>query len=170
MKKRLTVKILEKLKVPKVLIPGLIIASVLGWIGWNQIKNIKNYYSLKQIFPQKSEVEEIIDGDTIIIKNGMTLRLLGIDAPNRGTVGFDNSKNYLTFLTINKLIKLEYDVYQDDKYGRILAYVWVNCLESIKEYCHDDQALVNEVMLKQGFAQKVIYEKRKKLKYDNLLQ
>lgn len=169
MKRKLTVKFLNKLKVPKVLIPGLIIASVLGWVGWKQLNNIKNYYQIKQIFPQNTEVKEVIDGDTFIIKNEMTLRLLGIDAPNKTQPNYEQAKDYLYLLTKNKVIKLEYDTYQDDKYGRLLAYVWIDCFEEIKNFCHEDKALVNELMIKKGLAEKVIYDKRKKLKYDNFL-
>lgn len=69
MPKKLTAKYLEKKKVPKVLIAGLVLASVLGWTGWNKLDNIKNYYQLRQIFPTKTQATQIIDGDTFIIKN-----------------------------------------------------------------------------------------------------
>jgi hypothetical protein len=52
MPKKLTAKFLEKKKVPKVLIAGLLMASVLGWTGWKNLIKIKNYYQIKQIFPQ----------------------------------------------------------------------------------------------------------------------
>lgn len=39
----------------------------------------------------------------------------------------------------------------------------------IKVYCRGDKTMVNEVMVKNGLAKKVIYEKRKKLKYDEYL-
>lgn len=169
MSRKLTSKFLQKLKIPKVLIPGLIIASALGWTGWQQLKNIKNYYQIRQIFPVKTTVKEVIDGDTIVINNGLTVRLLGIDAPNRGQTGYSEATATLNSLISQKELSLEYDTYQDDKFGRILAYIWIKCSDEIKLYCHEDKALVNEIMLKQGFAKKVIYQDRKKLKYDNFL-
>ena len=170
MNKRLTAKHLEKLKVPKVFIAGLVLASVLGWTGWKNLDKIKNYYQIKQIFPIKTSASEIIDGDTFIIKNGMTVRLLGIDAPNRGEEKHQEAKDYLSYLLLNRQLMLEYDQYQDDKFGRILAYVWVDCFNEIEEYCRDNKALVNEIMLKKGLAMKVVYQDRKKLKYDQYLQ
>jgi len=170
MPKKLTPKYLEKKKVPKVLIAGLVLASVLGWTGWQNLDKIKNYYQLKKIFPTKTYATEILDGDTFVIKNGMTVRLLGIDAPNRGEEKYEEAKNYLDSLIINKQLVLEYDQYQDDKFGRILAYVWINCEEKISSCCRRNRALVNEIMIKQNLAKKVIYEKRKKLKYDFYLQ
>lgn len=170
MPKKLTPKYLEKRKVPKVLIAGLVLASVLGWTGWRNLDKIKNYYQIRFIFPKKTIAAEIIDGDTFTIKNGLTVRLLGIDAPNRGVAGYDQAKVYLEKLIKDETLTFEYDQYQDDKFGRILAYVWIDCFEEIKPLCHDNRALINEVLLKNGLAQKVVYEKRKKLKYDSYLQ
>jgi endonuclease YncB( thermonuclease family) len=169
MPKKLTAKFLEKKKVPKVLIAGLLMASVLGWTGWKNLEKIKNYYQIKQIFPQKTIVKEVIDGDTVVISNGLSLRLLGVDAPNRGEENYDKAKTFLASLVLNKKVILEYDTYQDDKFGRILAYVWIPCQKDFQEFCHQDKALVNEIMIKKNFAKKVVYQDRKKLKYDSFL-
>ncbi len=170
MGKKLTAKYLKARKVPKVLIAGLMLASILGWTGWTKLKDVKNYYQIKQIFPSKTSSKDVIDGDTFVIKNGMTVRLLGIDAPNRGQEKYQEAKDYLSYLVLNRQLTFEYDQYQDDKFGRILAYVWIKCFGEIREYCHKDKALINEVMLKKGWAKKVVYEKRKKLKYDEYLK
>lgn len=167
MRRKLTAQYLEKKKVPKVLIAGLVLASVLGWTGWKNLDKIKNYYQVKKIFPVKTAATQIQDGDTFIIKNGLSVRLLGIDAPNRGKPGNQEATQYLSYLIgNNKPLTFEYDQYQDDKFGRILAYVWINCVDDLKQYCRDNRMLVNEVMLKQGYAVKVEYQDRKKLKYD----
>ncbi len=144
-------KFLKNLKVPKVLIGGLIRASVLGWTGWQKLNEVKNYYQIKQIFPTKTVATEVIDGDTFMIKNGLTVRLLGIDKPARGEGGYEVAKNYLSSLIIkNNSLTLEYNQYQDDKFGRILAYAWVKCIDTLIQYCRDNRLLVNEVMLRQG--------------------
>ena len=169
MPKKLTIKFLEKKKIPKVLIAGLLMASVLGWTGWNKLNKIKNYYQIKQIFPQKTVIKEVIDGDTVIIGNNLSLRLLGVDAPNRGEENYETAKTFLASLILNKKVILEYDVYQDDKFGRILAYIWIPCQKEIEEFCHQNKALVNEIMIKKNFAKKVVYQDRKKLKYDSFL-
>ena len=167
MRKRLTARYLEKLKIPKVLVAGLLIAAALGWTGWTKLKDVKNYYQIKKIFPDKTRAVAVLDGDTMTIKNGLTLRLLGIDAPGRGEESYEEAKNYLQTLVIGKELQLEYDQYQDDKFGRILSYVWIPCAVEIKEYCRADKALVNEIMNKKGLAKKVVYQDRKKLKYQD---
>jgi endonuclease YncB( thermonuclease family) len=169
MPKKLTAKFLEKKKIPKVLIAGLLMASVLGWTGWKNLTKVRNYYQIKQIFPQTTVVKEVIDGDTVVINNGLSLRLLGVDAPNRGEENYDKAKTFLASLVLNKKVILEYDAYQDDKFGRILAYVWIPCQKDFQEFCHQDKALVNEIMIKKNFAKKVVYQDRKKLKYDSFL-
>ena len=166
MVKKLTSKYLEKRKVPKVVIAGLILASVLGWTGWKNFNKIRNYYQIKQIFPDKTTAVQILDGDTFVAKNGLSVRLLGINAPERGKPKYIEATNYLGYLITGKPLSFEYDQHQDDKYGRILAYVWINCLPELMQYCRNGKTLVNEAMLKQGYAIKVIYQDRKKLKYD----
>lgn len=170
MKRRLTARYLGKLKVPKVLIAGLLIAAALGWTGWMKLKDIKNYYEVKRIFPDKTRAVNVLDGDTFTMKNGLTLRLLGIDAPGRGEENYREAKDYLQTLVAGKELMLEYDQYQDDKFGRILAYIWIPCTAYIQEYCRGEKALVNEIMNKKGLARKVVYQERKKLKYEDWLQ
>ncbi len=80
--------------------------------------------------------------------------------------------------------------YQDDKYGRILAWVWVDCetkptflpadymhlsknesLEGLVENprgCSEGK-LVNETLVKSGNGEVVVYEDRGKLKYERRL-
>lgn len=169
MPKKLKPKYLEKKRVPKVLIAGLIMASVLGWTGWQNLDKIKNYYEIKTIFPDKTMAVSVIDGDTFTISNGLSVRLLGIDAPNRGEQNYSLSQTALSTLISQKSLSLEYDSYQDDKYGRILAYVWITCESEIKQFCRGDKALINEIMLKMGLAEKVVYSKRKRLKYEDFL-
>lgn len=160
---------LTKLKVPKVLMAGLLMASVLGWTGFKNFDRLKNYYEIKQIFPLKTTAVQVLDGDTFTIKNGLNVRLLGINAPERGKQNYQESSDYLTKLILNKKLTFEYDKYQDDKFGRILAYVWIDCIDEIRIYCHDDKALVNEIMVKQGYAVGIVYVDRKKLRYQDLL-
>ncbi len=82
-KKKLTADYLKKLKVPKTLVIGLLIASTLGWTGYDKLKDIKSYYDIREIFPVKTKAVQVIDGDTLVMENDLTLRLLGIDAPGQ---------------------------------------------------------------------------------------
>jgi len=173
MKRRppLTRKILLALGIPSVFFPGLILAAVLGW-DWqkdlSRLAKTGGYKQSPQIFPAKVQVVEVLDGDTFQADNGQTIRLVGIDAPNRGQLGWEEAKNYLQNLIDGEEVELEYDYYQDDKFGRILAYVWEKCAKNLG--CQNNRRLVNWVLVKQGLAKVVTYEDRRPLKYENLLR
>jgi endonuclease YncB( thermonuclease family) len=185
--KRLTPKELLKKGIPAVLIPGLILAGVLGWRG-EELKKAVNYYRIKTIFPHQGIVATVEDGDTFILKSGVRVRLLGINAPGRGEKGYDEGKLGLVGMIRDKSIYLEYDRYQDDKYGRILAWVWVGCegnpVFKLADYMHlSDNAsrpgimenpqgclkgkLVNEEIVRSGLALIEKYRDRGELKYEN---
>ena len=164
--KSLTRQILLALGIPTVFIPGLVLASVLGWDWQSDLGRLKDrggYNQSTVIFPKKATVATVVDGDTLELESGQTVRLLGINAPDRGEPGFLESRQYLKNLIDGEVVSLEYDSYQDDKYGRLLAYVFEPCSNSL--LCRDGQRLVNAVLVKQGYAKAVFYQDRAKLKY-----
>src|SRR3989344_1766569 len=132
----------------------------------------------------------VIDGDTFELDDGRLVRLLGINAPDRGSKGFDTATKYLTRLVEGKPVWLEYDRYQDDKYGRLLAWGWIECEGKPEfppfDYMHlsNNQSkdglldnpqgcsqgrLVNEVIRRKGFAKSLFYKDRGELKYQKRL-
>lgn len=70
-------------------------------------------------------VTKVIDGDTIVINGGRSVRLIGIDTAERGEDCYDEAKNRLEGLVLNKEIALEQDSENKDKYGRLLRYVFM---------------------------------------------
>lgn len=73
-----------------VLIPGLLIAMALGW-NPTKLNEVKDYNQIKTIFPTSGIVASITDGDTFELKNGVGVRLIGVDAPNRGEVKWEEA-------------------------------------------------------------------------------
>jgi len=92
-----------------------------------------------------ASVARVIDGDTIEISGGQKVRLLGIDAPERGEPYFDEAKKHLQELTEGKDVRLTKDVRETDKYGRLLRHIYV------------DEAWINEKMIQDGFARIVTF-------------
>lgn len=141
--------ILLALGIPTVFIPGLILASLLGW-NWQQglsiLKAQGGYTESKTIFPIHATVSDVYDGDTIVLSTGQTIRLLGINAPDREEKGFDAAKVYMQDILDGAPIELEYDRYQDDKYGRILAYVFRSCSHALG--CKNGRQMVNWLLIK----------------------
>ena len=120
--KRWTRRRLIALGLPAVLIPGILIAMALGW-NPTKLASVKNYHDIKTIFPSSGMVASVTDGDTFELQNGVGVRLIGIDAPNRGVAKWDEAREALTGLINDKRVFLEYDRYQDDKYGKY----WRGC-------------------------------------------
>jgi micrococcal nuclease len=97
--------------------------------------------------PHKALVVQVIDGDTLVLAGGIKVRVLGIDAPEMARDGQAadflayRAKATLTELTLNRQIGLEYDRLRYDRYGRLLAYVFL-----------PDHTLVNAELVRRGLA------------------
>jgi len=97
------------------------------------------------------KVSRVIDGDTIELTNGETIRYIGIDTPEtkhpfKPVQAFGKeASDCNTKLVEGKTVRIETDVQEKDKYGRTLAYVWV------------DTIFVNAELVKQGYAQVSTY-------------
>ena len=83
----------------------------------------------------------VIDGDTIRLQNGETVRLIGIDAPELSQPGGEMSRQYLTQLIQGKRITLDKGYEDRDKYNRLLRFVYIG------------NTCVNEEMIRQGYAE-----------------
>lgn len=188
--RRWTRRRLLALGVPAVLIPGLLIAMALGWKP-TELARVKNYHEIKTIFPSNGVISHVTDGDTFELQNGVGVRLIGIDAPNRGEAKWEEAREALTTLIAGKRVYLEYDRYQDDKYGRALAWVWVGCereptflppdymhltynrsregLKENPEGCKEGK-LVNEEMVRKDLASAERYKERGELKYEKRIR
>ena len=98
--------------------------------------------------PTTARVIQVIDGDTIIIEGGYRVRYIGIDAPEvhprleaYGIEAWQANRDMVE----GKKVRLETDVSETDKYGRLLRYVWV------------DDVLVEAELVRQGLAQAKAY-------------
>lgn len=85
-------------------------------------------------------VDNVLDGDTIDLANGIRIRYEGIDAPEKNeSYGLealeDNQK-----LVNGRKIRVEVADNRTDGFGRTLAYVWV------------DNVFVNERLVEDGYA------------------
>lgn len=68
-------------------------------------------------------VVHVVDGDTIDLRNGRTVRLAGIDAPEVGQCGYKRARNTLADLVLGKRVSLAASDEEQDQYGRLLKYV-----------------------------------------------
>jgi endonuclease YncB( thermonuclease family) len=92
-----------------------------------------------------SNVTRIIDGDTLELEFGQKVRLLGLNTPEKGFPYSINATEFLKNKVLGKRVQIE--SYGYDKYGRILAHIFVG-----KEH-------INQEILEAGLASLYYYEK-----------
>ena len=109
--------------------------------------------------PKTATVARVIDGDTIIIDTGHRVRYIGIDTPEvypeKEALGAEAQQANRQFVE-GKKVRLERDVSNTDKYGRLLRYVYV------------DDLFVNAELVRQGLAEARAYPPD--TKYQDLLE
>ncbi len=72
------------------------------------------------------KVIEVVDGDTFIIEGNYSVRLIGVDADERGGYCFEEAKERIEQLVLNKKVKLEKGEEDLDKYCRYLRYAFAD--------------------------------------------
>lgn len=78
-------------------------------------------------------VQSVVDGDTLVLENGDVVRLVGIQTPelSHGRVGATDqpmamaAKDALGQIALGKKIRLELSGRRRDRYGRLLAHLFV---------------------------------------------
>lgn len=97
---------------------------------------------------ETATVVRVMDGDTIEVSmDGEThrVRYIGIDAPEAGMPCASEAAAKNRELVDGKTVRLEKDVSETDRYGRLLRYVYVGDL------------MVNAEMVRSGYAQAATY-------------
>lgn len=155
------------LKNKLVLVPAGLLIALLSFVGGtqyeSQVKEILNQPTVQQTtrttFPSQAKVSRVVDGDTVVLDDGTIVRYLGISAPETGEPFEEEATEANEKLVKNKTVKLEYESYIDDKFDRLLAYVFVNNKNTSLD------------LVKRGLAKVVILQKRKPSIYqDQLLE
>lgn len=122
------------------------IKEILDNTGKYQTQNIS-------YFPKKAKVKRVVDGDTVVLENGSIVRYVGITASETNEPFEKESTEENKNLVEGKEVKLEYDNYKGDKFGRILAYLVL------------DGKNVSVELARKGLAQVVIYQHKKPFIY-----
>jgi len=109
--------------------------------------------------PETAKVTQVIDGDTITVEGGYRVRYIGIDTPETypvaeafGLEAWQVNRQ----LVEGKEVRLERDVSETDKYGRLLRYVYV------------DDVFVNAELVRLGLAEAKAYPPD--IKYQDYLE
>lgn len=133
----------------------------------------KNFSSSSLSLPNKNHskdspeaqtflVARVVDGDTIELDNGQKVRYIGVDTPETKhpkkpvqCFGVEAYKKNIE-LVAGKRVRLEKDVSETDKYGRLLRYAYVG------------DTFVNLELAKQGYAYAATFPPD--VKYQNIFR
>jgi endonuclease YncB( thermonuclease family) len=91
-------------------------------------------------------VKRVVDGDTIVLSDGRHVRYRGINTPERGEPLWAEAKDYNAQKVEGKPVSLEFGQVMEDKYGRTLAYVFV------------EGEMINAALLQSGLAHLFVLE------------
>jgi endonuclease YncB( thermonuclease family) len=122
-------------KIRKILIfifgSATIISLIYSLLLTNKIIDLKNQQN-------KYKITRVIDGDTIKTKDNQTIRLANINAPEQGYCLWQESKQKLEELILNKYVTIKSA--GEDDYYRLMALIY-----------HNNQ-LINLIMIREGLA------------------
>lgn len=100
---------------------------------------------------RRSVVVSVPDGDSIQLLDGRRIRLLGLDAPERGRCGADEARDALIIIANGRHVRLKNTV--TDDYGRTLANVIIEDFSAWIGYMTGKiDPYVNRVMVSRGLA------------------
>lgn len=80
--------------------------------------------------PKRFLVTRVVDGDTVELGNGQTVRVVGIDTPEQGECGYEAASNHMADLVLRKKVVLTISDEHTDRYGRLLRYVNVGDIDA----------------------------------------
>lgn len=114
----------------------------------SRVKGVKVESSL----PGNLIVTKVIDGDTVIVQGGSSVRLLGIDSDEKNYPCFEPAKLEMEKLVLGKEVRLEKDAEDKDQYKRFLRYIFIG------------NQNINVEMVKRGLAVARFYPENQKYK------
>jgi len=114
------------------------------------------FFRIANGYDAEYRIKKVIDGDTILLSNGRSVRYIGMDSPEtREYVGSrwiykpekfsEEAKEYNKQALAGGTVGLEFDKDKKDKFGRLLAYVYA------------DGIMINEELVRQGYATIYVY-------------
>jgi endonuclease YncB( thermonuclease family) len=93
---------------------GIYLVDLKGEKNFNNLSSEKNgnFFQRCQNLPNLDDgtekfVTKVIDGDTFLIEGGYPVRILGVDADEKGYPCYETAKERLEELVLNKKVKLE---------------------------------------------------------------
>ncbi len=178
----------KKIVVVAILCAGIISVSIMMIWGNQYRRNVlgsgkKKYTSWALAVPidpnKLYPVAEVVDGDTLKINiagHVITTRLLGVNTPEvvdprkpiecYGKEASEESKKLMTGKSVFVAVNQNYE--RVDKFGRLLAYVWL-AFDLNKTSLSTSSALfVNNYLIKEGYGREYTFNSKKPYQYQKI--
>ncbi len=126
----------NKLLIAVVLLIGIGIGLGTGYGLWHPDDSVY----------EQALVTSVIDGDTVELADGRRVRYLGIDTPESGEYYAEEATARNKELVEGKTVELQRGKRDQDEYGRLLRYVYI------------DGVFVNAELIVQGYATAYIFD------------
>jgi len=113
---------------------------------WQSVTNLEILGEVDESGREFVLVDRVVDGDTIELSDGRKVRYIGIDTPEtkdpRKEVQCfgEEASAYNQDLVEGKVVALEADVADKDRYDRLLRYVWL------------EDEMINKKLVAEGYA------------------
>ncbi len=136
--------------------PSEIVLPIPTPVPLAEVTQIATSSAIAGIEGERAKVSRVVDGDTIVLEDGRTVRFVGMDTPEtvdpRRPVGCfgKEASNETKSLLSGKQVILQKDVSDKDKYNRILRYIYLP-LEN------GQTLFVNDYLVREGFAKVYTY-------------
>lgn len=127
----------------------LLVVAALLWLLRPYLEPLVGQGEAPEFVPhghQQVTVARVVDGDTLALSDNSRVRLIGVDTPetvkpNHPVEPFGLEAGAFTREFVGRgEVVLEFDATKQDKYGRLLGYVWVG------------EKMLNEELLRAGLA------------------
>ena len=135
---------------------ALLVGLASGYLLWGQPRSV-DHVTLELREDAAYLVQRVVDGDTIVLSNGMHVRYAGIDTPERGrfepapepwsAASTDRNRE----LVAGKQVRLRFGRERLDLYGRILAHIFVLGADG------EPDISVEQVLVTEGLARASYY-------------
>ncbi len=139
---------------------ALLIALAI-WRVWHAPPTLETPSALE---PGSYRIARAVDGDTLLLDNGARLRLIGVNTPESvhperppEPLGAEAAA-FTRQMVEGRSVELTFDRERQDRYGRFLAYVWI------------DGNLLNETLIRQGYGRATLqynYSESMKRRFKN---
>ncbi|MBI2644214.1 MAG: thermonuclease family protein [Candidatus Wildermuthbacteria bacterium] len=124
---------------PVVFIVFIAFVSIAGiYLSGSSEENVRESEGV----PSRIFITKIIDGDTVIGQGGRAIRLLGIDADEKGYPCYEAAKKRLEELVLNKEVGLEKDTEDKDQYQRYLRFLFVGSRNASTQLAEEGLVIV----------------------------